>query len=65
MYESLSDILASEMSSELSLNADFSALTDPQKVQIFNSGQQVICNDYVRAELPDYLVNTTMYSLPS
>lgn len=59
-YKYLSDILSSEMITELTINAEFTALTDDQKKQVMNSAQQVVCDLYVAKEKTDYKVNTTM-----
>jgi hypothetical protein len=65
MYEALSDILASAMIAELELNADFVLLTDAQQLTILNSGQQLVCDLYNAKEKDDYLVNTSMYTIPT
>jgi archaellum component FlaG (FlaF/FlaG flagellin family) len=54
MYTPLSDILQSDIEDELSINSDYAALTEPQKLQLTNSAQQEIADLYIAAGKSDY-----------
>lgn len=52
---SLSDFTVSDMTTELSIDAVFASLTASQQMQVFNSAQQRVANDYNAKGRIDYL----------
>lgn len=57
-YVPLSDILASQILTELGINTDFIGLSADEKLELLNSVQQEICDLYVKNTKTDYLAST-------